>query len=119
MKNKKIIGRHIPFSIMAALVSTPTLAADDGMCELIEKLQGVFGTLRTLAFVGAGFILAKYAWEVITTNKIAQKSVMEGAKEVGIAMIFGFVLLFSVGIILSALLNGKIIDCSGFITGQW
>ncbi len=50
----------------------PVFAAGDirGMCDLIEEVQGIFKLVRTLAFVGAGFMLAKYAWAAISTGKL-------------------------------------------------
>ena len=81
-------------------------------------MQGVFKTLRILAFVGAGFIVAKYAWEAITTGTIGgQKTVVEGLKAVGVPMIVGFVLLFSVGILLGFLMNGENFGCPALTTG--
>ena len=116
MNKTKTALLRIQTSVAALLVSTPVFAAtgtDSGLCSLITELKGVFGTLRTLAFVGAGFILAKYAWEAITTGKINSKdNMVEGVKTVGVPMIIGFVLLFSIGIVLSALLSGRIIDCA-------
>lgn len=40
---------------------------------MIARFQEVFKLLRTLAFIGAGFILAKYGWDAITSGKIAGK----------------------------------------------
>ena len=88
-----------------------------GICELIIQMQDVFKILRTLAFVGAAFILAKYAWEAISTGKIGGKDMMEGIKNTGVSMLVGFVLLFSIGIILQALLTGHIIDCPQLFNG--
>ena len=110
-----------------ALVTVPAVAANaaavpglnvSGLCELITQMQGVFKTLRILAFVGAGFIVAKYAWEAITTGTIGgQKTVVEGLKAVGVPMIVGFVLLFSIGILLGFLSNGENFGCPALTTG--
>lgn len=116
MNKTKTALLRIQTSVAVFMMSSPTFAAigtDSGLCDLITKLKSVFGTLRTLAFVGAGFILAKYAWEAITTGKINSKdNMVEGVKTVGVPMIIGFVLLFSIGIVLSALLSGRIVDCA-------
>ena len=115
MNKTKTAILRIQTSVVVFMMSVPAFAAigtDSGLCNLITKLKGVFGTLRTLAFVGAGFILAKYAWEAITSGKINQKDMVEGVKSVGVPMIIGFVLLFSIGIVLSALLSGKVVECA-------
>ena len=89
-----------------------------GLCALIAQLQGVFKTLRILAFIGAGFILAKYGWDAITSGKIAGKdSVTEGLKSIGVPMIIGFALLFSIGILLGFLSNGENFGCQNLTTG--
>ena len=89
-----------------------------GLCALITQLQGVFKTLRILAFIGAGFILAKYGWKAISTGKLAnESSVIDGIKKVGIPMIIGFTLLFSIGILLGYLSNGDNFGCPNLTTG--
>lgn len=92
---------------------------NQGLCNLIIQMQDVFKILRTLAFVGAAFILAKYAWEAISTGKIGGKDMLEGVKNTGVSMLIGFVLLFSIGIILQALLSGHVIDCAAQLTNKW
>ena len=120
MNKTKTAFLRIQTSVAAILVSIPAFADTDttnGLCDLITKLKGVFGTLRTLAFVGAGFILAKYAWEAITSGKINQKdNMVEGVKSVGVPMIIGFTLLFSIGVVLSALLSGRLVGCANELT---
>ena len=120
MNKTKTAFLRIQTSVAAFLVSIPAFADTDttsGLCDLITKLKGVFGTLRTLAFVGAGFILAKYAWEAITSGKINQKdNMVEGVKSVGVPMIIGFTLLFSIGVVLSALLSGRLVGCANELT---
>lgn len=92
--------------------------ANSGLCQLIEQLQGVFQTLRICAFVGAGFILAKYGWEAITTGKLGGKNnIADGLKEVGVPMIIGFALLFSIGLVLGFLSNGQNFGCAALISG--
>lgn len=88
------------------------------MCKLISQLQGVFGVLRTFAFVGAGFILAKYGWEAISSGKLGGKdNIAEGLKAVGVPMIVGFALLFSIGVVLGFLMNGENLGCPALTTG--
>lgn len=68
-------------------------------CILINSMQGVFRTLRTLAFVGAAFMIAGWAWGYITSGKAE----MEDMRKKGTALLIGFTLLFSIGIVLQFL----------------
>ncbi len=104
-------------AILMVFIASPAFGATDAMCDLIVKMQDVFKILRTLAFVGAGFLLAKYAWEVITTGKIGGKDLLEGLKNTGISLIFGFILLFSIGVVLGFLSNGANLGCPEITTG--
>lgn len=113
-------GLYSAFLVVLLVCSTAHAAdniASKEFCDLIQELQGAFKILRTGAFVGAGFMLAKYAWEAITTNKIASKEMTEGLKTVGIPMIVGFTLLFSIGIVLSFLANGENFGCPQLLSG--
>ena len=95
--------------VLMALMSVRAWAAkadaamsdNDGLCDLIREMQGVFGILRTLAFVGAGFIIASWAWGWISAGKVELKDV----KDKGIGMLVGFVVLFALGAILSAFMS--------------
>ena len=90
------------------------------MCELIKSLQGVFKTLRILAFIGAAFLLARAGWDAILTGKLGGKDkVTEGAIAVGMPMIIGFAILFMIGILLGALANGRITGCNGVLFSGW
>lgn len=115
-----LIGRLIATMVVISMYANSAFAAtaSDEMCKLIEQLQGVFQTLRIFAFVGAGFILAKYGWEAITSGKIGGKSnIADGIKEIGVPMIVGFALLFSIGIILGFFMNGENFGCPALTTG--
>ena len=68
-----------------------------GICGLITQMYGVFKILRTLAFVGAAFIIAGWAWGYI--SKPADMK-LEDLKTKGTGMLVGFVLLFGIGIVL-------------------
>ena len=68
-----------------------------GVCELIDKLSPVIKTLRTLAFVGAAFVLMDWAWGFIKDGAVKK----DDLKDKGIAMLVGFFLLFGVGVVLS------------------
>lgn len=69
----------------------------DGLCGIINEMYGVFKILRTLAFVGAAFIIAGWAWGYISAGKGVD---MEDLKKKGTGMLVGFVLLFGIGVVL-------------------
>lgn len=111
------------FAVVAVIATVaPAIAVEpgvnDGLCDMIARFQDVFKLLRTLAFVGAGFILAKYGWEAITSGKIAGKdNIADGIKAIGVPMIVGFALLFSIGILLGFLSNGQNFGCPELTQG--
>lgn len=87
-------------AIVAALVATPAMAApnQNSLCLLIQQMQGVFQMLRTLAFVGAAFIIAGWAWGYIKDGKGVD---MDDLRKKGTGMLVGFILLFGIGIVLT------------------
>lgn len=94
----------INFAIIAMMVSVPAFAApaaNNGMCEVIKNLKDVFALLRTLAFVGAAFYIAGWAWTYISKGEAK----MDDIKGKGIGLLVGFSLLFMIGAILSFLLS--------------
>jgi len=117
---KKLFNK-IGFASLFIFASVPAFADESGneLCELIGELQGVFKTLRVLAFLGAGFILAKYAWEAISTGKIGGKDYVEGIKNIGVPMLIGVALLFGIGVVLGMLINGRIGDCVEILKTGW
>lgn len=105
---------------IVALVVVPAQAAwtvPDGMCKLIEKMQDVFKTLRVLAFVGAGFYMAGWAWGYISKGEAK----MDDLKSKGTGLLVGFVLLFAIGVIITFLMGAA--DSGGTpcaqLTGGW
>ncbi len=84
----------------------------NGVCELVTQLKGVFSILRTLAFVGAAFVIASIGWDAIVAKKYDWS---KDGKQHLIAMLIGFALLFGVGILLQFLTSGKA-GCAG---GVW
>lgn len=74
-------------------------------CILITNLGQVFKTLRTLAFTGAAFVLAGWAWTFITKGWGDDKggTGLDAAKNKGIGMLIGFTLLFGLGMVLQFL----------------
>lgn len=77
-------------------------AIPSGVCNLIAKMHDVFVLLRTLAFVGAAFIIAGWAWGYITKPDSVK---VEDFKTKGTGMLVGFILLFCIGIVLSFFLS--------------
>ena len=108
-------------AVIMAGASMPALAAaaagvsNNGLCALIGQMYDVFRILRTLAFVGAAFIIAGWAWGYI--SKPADMK-LEDLKTKGTGMLVGFVLLFGIGVVLSFFLSStglRIIDCPELI----
>ena len=111
---KKIMNK-VNFALIAMMTSVPAFAAgDNGMCEALQKLHGVFNLLRTLAFIGAAFYIAQWAWKYISSGDVK----MDDVKNQGTALIVGFSLLFLVGVILSFVMSAtgaKFIGCPDVI----
>lgn len=88
------------YSVMAALVvalgTNYAFAAEGGVCGLILELKPVISTLRTLAFLGAAFVLMDWAWGFIKAGEVKKDEL----KDKGIGMFVGFFLLFGVGLVL-------------------
>lgn len=98
---KKIITKA-NFAIVGLMASmAPAMAADNGLCNLVKELGNLLGMLRTLAFIGAGFTIAGWAWGYISKGKVELKDVQEK----GIGLLVGFVLLFGIGMVLSFLMS--------------
>ncbi len=91
---------------------------NDGLCGLIIQMQGVFKILRTLAFVGAAFLVAQWAWGFIKAGDVK----MDDLKDKGTGLLVGFILLFSVGAVLQFLLSStgmNAIGCVPELTTGW
>ena len=87
---KKIMNK-VNFAIIAMMVAMPAFA-ENPMCELITKMQGVFRLLRTLAFVGAAFFIAGWAWTYISKAGENKDGIVEDIKKKGISLLVGFAL---------------------------
>ncbi len=99
MKN---YAKVLVFAAIVALIVVPAHAAgNDGLCKLIIEMERVFKILRVLAFLGAGFYMADWAWGYISSGKVEMKDI----KGKGVGLLTGFALLFIIGIVLSALLS--------------
>lgn len=111
-------GGLIVLGMIIISASANAAPVNQGLCDMITKFQEVFKLLRTLAFVGAGFILAKYGWDAISSGKLAgSENVVDGLKKIGLPMIIGFALLFSIGILLNFLSNGENFGCMNLTQG--
>ena len=105
---KKIMNK-INFALIALMVSVPAFAAKGGtdtvggkgMCDLINRLHDIFAILRVLAFVGAAFYIAGWAWKYISSGDAK----IEDLKKQGIALLVGFGLLFMIGVLFSFILS--------------
>ena len=103
---KKLMKR-LNFAIVGLMASVaPALAAPKGMnvaiCKLAEEFGSVFGVLRTLAFVGAGFVIAGWAWSWISEGKGVD---IADVKKKGIGLLVGFIVLFAIGSLLTAFMS--------------
>jgi hypothetical protein len=99
---KKIMNKA-NFAIVGLMASmAPAMAADDGICSLVRELGRLLGMLRTLAFIGAGFTIAGWAWGFISGGKV---DIEKDLKPKGVGLLVGFVLLFGVGTVITFLMN--------------
>lgn len=126
MKMKGLMNK-VNFAIIGLMVSCPAfaevsrIADDSGLCNLIKKMQDVFKILRTLAFIGAAFYIAAWAWDFIA--KGTEDKAMTTLKQKGTGLLIGFTLLFIIGIVLSAVLaaagEGGALHCVNELTKGW
>lgn len=104
MKVKNVITK-LQCGLIGVMLACPAFAADGDkykdLCNLIERMHKVFEILRTLAFVGAAFYIAGWAWGFITKGEAK----MDDLKKQGIGLLVGFTILFIIGIILSGILS--------------
>ncbi|MBR1380800.1 MAG: hypothetical protein IJ560_04440 [Alphaproteobacteria bacterium] len=107
MKKLKRLQNKLNVAMIGIMVSVPAFA--DGICELIDKMESVFKLLRTLAFIGAAFIIAGWAWGFISKGEVK----LEEVQKKGVGMLVGFVILFAIGIGLSFFLSSAGQDVLG------
>ena len=94
---KKKISKYFLIVTTFVMANLPAFAAENqGACDLIKSLKPVIQTLRTLAFIGAAFVLMDWAWGWIKGGKVEK----DDLKDKGIGMFVGFFILFGVGLIL-------------------
>ena len=114
MKN---YAKVLVFAAIVALIVVPAqaLTVSSSMCALIGKMQDIFKILRILAFVGAGFYMAGWAWDYISKGKAE----MSDIKTKGIGLLVGFVLLFAIGVVVSFLLGAAGDSGETCVTKGW
>lgn len=101
---KEFFMKKVGFALLAMMVVMPALAATSPeltatVCALAEQFGDVFNILRILAFIGAGFIIAGWAWGWISSGKGPET---KDIKEKGLGLLIGFAVLFGIGAIVSA-----------------
>lgn len=92
----KKISKYFLMASVFLTVNMPMAFADSAVCTLVKNLKPVINTLRTLAFVGAAFMLMDWAWGYIKAGDVKK----EDLQNKGIGMFVGFFLLFGVGFLL-------------------
>ena len=108
---KKVMNK-INMAIISMMVASPAFAAvnESAMCLFMRDLRGVFNMLRTFAFIGAAFMIAGWAWGYISKGEAK----LDDLKNKGTGLLVGFILLFSVGLVLQFLVSasgGKALGC--------
>ena len=111
----KKLMKKINFAIIGILASMPAMAAvnyNNVLCKLATEFNGIFSLLRTLAFVGAGMSIAGWAWGYIEKGDV---KIQDEVKKKGVGLLVGFLLLFSIGTVLSVFMsmagNGGQLGC--------
>lgn len=118
-ENMKKIMNKINMAVIGIMVASPALAAqvnESGLCIILEEFKSIFSMLRTLAFVGAAFTIAGWAWGFISKGDFK----MDTVKEKGTSMLVGFILLFGIGMILQFLMStagGRALGCANVLSG--
>jgi hypothetical protein len=94
--NFAVLSLMMAMSSVLAQGAATTASTIQVDCEMIKKLGEILGTLRILAFIGAGFTIAGWAWTYISKGDVG----LDDVKKKGVALLVGFGLLFSIGIAL-------------------
>ena len=119
---KKIMDK-INFAIIAVMASAPAFAvpADTtGLCALVNNLKDVFHYIRLLAFVGAAFMIAGWAWTYISKAGDDKNGVsIEDVKKKGVGLLIGFALLFMVGAVLTFIMSTPGLEGMGCDMSDW
>lgn len=101
----KKLMKKISFAMVGIMASVPAMAAvnyNNVLCKLATEFNGIFSMLRLLAFIGAGMSIAGWAWGYIKAGKV---DIQKEVSEKGVGLLVGFVLLFSIGTVLSVFMS--------------
>ncbi len=95
-------------AVIAGVGAANAAAVGGDACALIVAMMPVFRTLRTLAFIGAAFCIAGWAWGYISKGDVELKDIQ--AK--GVGLLVGFALLMGIGLFLQFLpgISGCVVD---------
>ena len=111
----KKLMKKISFAMVGIMASVPAMAAvkyGDVLCSLASEFNNIFRMLRLLAFIGAGMSIASWAWGYIKAGKV---DIQKEVSEKGVGLLVGFVLLFSIGTLLSVFMSmagqGGVLGC--------
>lgn len=124
---KKVMNK-ISFAVLGLMVSASAWAAreididtigatsdgSNGICDLLKSLQSVFNVLRIMAFIGAAFYIAGWAWTYISGGEAK----LDDVKKKGIGLLVGFAALLLVGIVLSFVMSAsglRVIGCDNIL----
>jgi hypothetical protein len=105
MKTLKIFAHAAIFLLVGVTIAHAAGEVGDP-CPLINRMAGIFDTLRVLCFAGAAFMILGWAWAFIQKPEDVKPDKL---KEKGVGLLVGFALLFGVGIVLQFLPG--IFDC--------
>jgi hypothetical protein len=103
---KKILKTFVFTGLAVLLGASAANAANEfgDPCIIIGNLRGIFHTIRRLAFAGAAFVLAGWAWQLISKgwggDEKSGGNNLDTVKNKGVGMLIGFFLLFSLGIVM-------------------
>ena len=96
--SKYALSAVIALSVLSQNAFAVNMGDQSALCALLSNFSGVIGTIRTLAFVGAAFMIMEWAWNFIKDpDKEATK---DKIKDKGIGLLLGFGLLLGVAFLL-------------------
>ncbi len=103
---KKSFAIFFALLLVVGVASAAPLKTADP-CQLIISIKPILDMLKTLAFLGAAFVIAGWAWGFISKGEVKTDDVQNK----GIGLIVGFTLLFGIGMILQFLPG--FVGCAG------
>ena len=116
--NFVLVGAMLSAAPVVAMAAESTGVDEKRICDLIISLGSLLRTIRVLAFIGAGFVIARWAWDWIKAGDVK----MDEVRDKGVGLLVGFTLLFMIGVVLSFLMSnagGKMIGCAADAFENW